>query len=306
MTIFPFLKRVAAAWCLTGSIAASAASPPAKVTLLYSQKSLYQNINVFQGDGQICMSFRVKPGGHNQLLQSCQLLADPAHHALDYTQLMLGALYLQPNPRRILIIGLGGGIVPTTLQTLYPNAGIDVVEVDPAVEKVARGFFNWRPGGRTRVTIEDGRVFVKRAARRTDRYDIVMIDAFNSDYIPEHLLTREFLAEVRQVLAPGGVVVANTFSQGGLYAPESVTYRAAFGPFFNVRKTNRVIIARPDGLPTPQQLAVSARRIAAALRPYVDDPWDIYRRLDRRVDWNPQARVLSDDYSPANLLNARK
>ena len=51
--------------------------------------------------------------------------------------MMLGALLLNPDPHSILIIGLGGGTLPRTLEKLLPQADIDVVEIDPG--RGARG-----------------------------------------------------------------------------------------------------------------------------------------------------------------------
>ena len=65
--------------------------------------------------------------------------------------------------------------------------------------------------------------------REQQRYDLIMLDAFDHEYIPEHLLTQEFLQEVKSLLAPGGVLAANTFSSSRLYDHESTTYAAVFG-----------------------------------------------------------------------------
>ena len=85
---------------------------------------------------------------------------------------------------------------------------------------------------------------MKRVASQKPNYDMVLLDAFDADYIPEHMLTKEFLEEVRSIMAPDGVIVANTFSNSALYDHESVTYRAVFGPFFNLKLGNRIIIGR--------------------------------------------------------------
>ncbi len=53
-----------------------------------------------------------------------------------------------------------------------------------------------------RVFEQDARVWVKRAATAPKRYDLIMLDAFNGDYIPEHLMTREYLAETRANCSP--------------------------------------------------------------------------------------------------------
>ncbi len=76
---------------------------------------------------------------------------------------------------------------------MLPNAQLDIVEIDPAVDRVARKYFGFKPAAKTRVFVEDGRVFVKRAGRQKPNYDLVMLDAFAEDYIPEHMLTKEFL-----------------------------------------------------------------------------------------------------------------
>jgi len=110
------------------------------------------------------------------------------------------------------VAGLGGGTLPTALAALLPDVRIDVVEIDPAVVKVARTYFDFQENERVRVHIRDARVFVKRALQRGRQYDLVILDAYSGDYIPEHLMTAEFLDETRRLLAPGGAVAANTFA----------------------------------------------------------------------------------------------
>ena len=52
----------------------------------------------------------------------------------------------------------------------------------------------------------DGRVFLNR---NSERYDLILLDAYRGGYVPFHLLTREFYALVKQRLAPGGAVAFN-------------------------------------------------------------------------------------------------
>ena len=103
-------------------------------------------------------------------------------------------------------------LLPDALRRLYPQTDIDVVEVDAAVIRVAQEYFDFRPSTNVHVFEEDGRVFVKRAGRSGAKYDLVLLDAFDHEYIPEHMLTREFLQEVKAVMQPEGVLAANTFS----------------------------------------------------------------------------------------------
>jgi len=211
---------------------------------------------------------------------------------------------VNPKPAKLLIIGEGGGTIPTALQNMYPDMQIDLVEIDAAVDRVAKRFFEFKPGPKTRVVIEDGRVFVKRARAQNPQYDMIMLDAFDADYIPEHLLTREFLEEVKSILAPSGVIVANTFSNSALYDYESVTYRAVFGPFYNLKLGNRIIIGKKDGIPPIAQIRANAQVVEAQFQRRGTGGNFLLPLFSTGIDWNPNTRVLTDQYSPSNLLNA--
>ena len=71
------------------------------------------------------------------------------------------------------------------------------------------------------------------AKMEKDHYDLILLDAFNGDYIPEHLMSAEFFEEVKKLLPANGMVVANTFSSSRLYSAESQTYAQVFGKIFN-------------------------------------------------------------------------
>ena len=269
--------------------------------MIHTEKSLYREVLVYEEGGERCMCFtrQCRIGR-----QSCLMLNDPHRFALNYTRMMMaGTLFTGPAPQRVLIVGLGGGSIPTALREILPQATIDVVEIDPAVTRVAKRFFNFREDPKMKVAEIDGRVFVKRAQRAGTKYDVVMLDAFDHEYIPEHLLTREFLAEVKSLLSPQGVLVANTFSSSRLYDHESATYADVFGTFYNLKSANRVIIARPAGLPDEASLRARAAEYEKVLRTFGVEAMSVLPMFTTRPDWDTGARVLTDQYSPANLLN---
>jgi spermidine synthase len=237
--------------------------------------------------------------------QSCLNLKKPREFALNYTHMAMGGLLFTGSaaPKRLLVIGLGGGTIPTALRELLPEAEIDTVEIDPAVTQVARRYFGFKDDAKMKVHEVDGRVYVKRAIREGKKYDAILLDAFDHEYIPEHLLTREYLEEVKSLLAPGGVLVGNTFSSSRLYNHESTTYAAVFGTFYNLKGANRVIVARPAGLPSSAQLRARAQEYELVLRGYGVDAMQVVPMFNTTVDWDRSARVLTDQYSPANLLN---
>lgn len=276
----------------------------AEPQILHSEKSLYRDIVVMQEDGLRCMRF----GRYAAARQTCVNVGAAQRLVFDYTKMMMAALYFNPAPRRVLVLGLGGGTLPMTVARLFPEARIDAVEIDPAVVRVARRFFNFRDSDRVKVFEEDARVYVKRARTRlapAERYDLVMLDAFDHEYIPEHLLTREYFQELRGIMTGRATLAANTFSASRLYDHESATYHAAFGDFYRLKKANRVILLRLGGLPDATELARNADRVEALLKPLGTGKADLLGELAIERGWPADTRVLTDQYSPSNLLNAR-
>ena len=275
------------------------AALPARAAELHTERSLYRNIVVVEDDGVRCMKFGRNAGGR----QTCQTMNDPDRLVFDYTRMMMGALYLNPDPKRILIIGLGGGTLPRALQKILPDARIDAVEIDPAVVRVAYKYFGFAPGPRTEIFEEDGRVFAKRMGRQGIKYDLVLLDAFDHEYIPEHMLTREFLLEIKSLLAPKGVLAANTFATSRLYDFESATYYNVFWRFYRLKRGNRVILLREGGLPDRDELGRNADLVEAKVAPLGADKEWLLPLFGVESGWPQHTRILTDQYSPSNLLN---
>lgn len=289
-------------WCVLLLLVAGVASAN-DMKLLHSERSLYREVLVYESGGVRCICFtRYCRIGR----QTCQDTRRPDRIVMNYPQMMLGALFVKPEPRSVLIIGLGGGTIPRALREVVPQARIDVVEIDPAVVKVARRYFDLGNNSALNVIEADGRVQVKRALREQKRYDLVMLDAFDHEYIPEHLLTQEFLKEVKSLLAPGGVLAANTFSSSQLYDHESATYASVFPQFFNLKRENRVIIATNGPLPNEAQLRSNSERFEKSFDAFGFSTRKVLSLFSRKQDWESDARILTDQYSPANLLNLGK
>ena len=276
--------------------------PASAAEVIHEERSLYQNVLVTRAANRLCLSFRVRAA---RRYQSCMDERRPRRLALPYTRMMMGALLVMPDPARILVVGLGGGTLPAALAELLPDAAIDVVEVDAAVAAVAERFFGFQPSPKMRVAIQDARVFGRRAAASPERYDLVLLDAFRAEYIPEHLMTREYLQETRALLSPRGVVAANTFRESGLYDHESETYFQVFGPFINFTANfsmNRVIFASAAPLPDDSAIRAAANAWRKRLLPYGVSASGYPRRFSRKQDWDRSKRPLTDQYHPANLL----
>lgn len=284
-------------------------STTANAKTIHSERSLYRNILVEEDNGLRCLKFNVKS---SKTQQSCMLVDDPQRLVFNYTKMLFSSLLINPNPERILIIGLGGGTMSNALHQVFPHAVITNVEIDPAVIKVARNYFSFFENEDITSVVQDGRIFVKRAAIKKQQYDWIILDAFNGDYIPEHLMTQEFLQETKQLLSAEGVLAANTFSVSELYNYESATYKSVFGDFFNVRNnsnSNRIILASVKPLPNHDVIAKRAQALNQKLSPFNINIREISRQMtstETTQDWPQASPLLTDQYSPANLLNLKQ
>jgi spermidine synthase len=272
--------------------------------VIHTERSLYRNISVVNERGMRCLIFESRK--QSPPYQTCVDLKDPKRLVFSYTKLILSGVVYKPDAERILVLGLGGGTLPMTLSELLPKAKITSVEIDPAVIKIAKDYFNYQDNNNRQSIAQDARLFVKRAALNMQTYDWIILDAFNGDYIPEHLMTQEFLQEVKSILSDKGIITANTFSSSQLYAYESATYYSVFGKFYNIKNSlggNRIILATKEGvLKTPTQLRYNAEILAESLAKFGVDSLQLLRQLSTEKDWDPSARILTDQYAPANLL----
>lgn len=285
-----------------GAFLLCAISITVNAELIHRERSLYQTILVSKNGSTVCLRFSVRRDQRNQ---SCIDQRRPKAMVFTYTKMMMSALLLNPDPQRVLIAGLGGGTLPMALAELFPEAQIDIVEIDPAVVMVAKRFFGFEETHKLKVFTQDARVFTKRALIRNATYDLIMLDAYNGDYIPEHLMTREYLNETKSLLTDNGIIAANTFTVSRLYDHESATYHDVFGEFFNLRtaqSANRVILTSQQPLPNIMVLGQRARQLEVRLKPFGVDIRNYPKLLSSKVDWDDDVRILTDQYSPVNLL----
>ncbi len=270
-----------------------AAPARAAEKVLYEKPSLFGTIVVTEDDNGL----RVLRFGRNGSRQSVVKPGDPDYLGLPYTRVALVGLALSEEPRRMLVVGLGGGTLPMFLRKHYPNATIDVVDIDPEVVDVAKRFFGFREGELVRAHVADGRRFIEQSQQP---YDVIFMDAFSSDSIPEHLTTQEFLQAVRRALKPGGVVISNVWGRysNPLYDSMVRTYQEVFDELFilDVQGAGNIILlalTRQQPL-NRDELAQLARKVSTAKRFRFDLGDLVNYGFLRAQEKNQRGRVLRD------------
>ena len=151
------------------------------------------------------------------------------------------------NPLRVLIVGLGGGTLPSLLRKHYPRMAIDVVDIDPDVVAVAKKYFGFHEDALMHAYVEDGRRFIEKCKQP---YDIIFLDAFGPENIPYDLATKEFLLAVRRAIGPNGVVAGNVWSQSSnpLHDAMLRTYQEVFDDVYVIEtgeSENEIFLALP-------------------------------------------------------------
>jgi spermidine synthase len=272
-------------------------APAEYETTLYEGDSIYNHITIRQAGSNRCMLF----GRHRDQRQTCMNLSKPDESVFEYTAMMFVGFQFLPETRSVCLIGLGGGYIPTVFRMHLPRVRLQSVEVDPLVVRLAKEYFPFRLVSGHTLAVTDGRQFLRRSA---EKYDQIWIDAFNSDYIPAHMTTREFFELCRSRLTKNGLVVQNVHNSNQLFEAQVTTYRSVFRHvyvFEGKSSSNSVIVAAQEPLHVPPRLC--GERCGGWIGPI--DP----AREARKYEPNPKIgreKILTDDFNPANLLLYRK
>jgi predicted membrane-bound spermidine synthase len=203
-------------------------------------------------------------------------------------------------PMRVLFIGGGGYTLPRLLERTQPATDIDVVELDPAVTRVAQRYFGIPRDTRIRTFNEDARWFAMRGPAESDEeYDLVFIDAFNDLSVPYHLTTREFTESLRRLLKPDGVLAVNLidhYEEGRFLASYARTLQSLFG----IHGVSVVLEAPEDLESVRSTFVVLASRALPQLRNWTAiDGFELDAYVKRR-----NGIVLTDDYVPVDNMLA--
>ncbi|MFA6003809.1 MAG: fused MFS/spermidine synthase [Elusimicrobiota bacterium] len=289
-----------------------------KTNVLFYKESAYGQIKVLDVSRHNKRYLLVN-GTSQSVAQIPDMESDSQYaHALEWAPL------LRPDARRALIIGLGAGLLPAAWERRY-GLTVDAVEIDPEILTAAKDYFGYAPKGR--VFLEDGRTFMERGTGRkeirpasacgtsdtagSDRYDLMVLDAFNAESPPYHLFSREALAAMKKRLSPGGILGINIVAQlsGPGNEPWVATYKALQAEFPEVRAfvgssefsgIANVLIFASEGSLADAGAAKRARAFAAP---------DLALMLAHELIPSPEdlrrAPLMTDDHAPMEFLLAK-
>lgn len=186
------------------------------------------------------------------LVQSAMRLAAPNALDVRYTQKMMSFLLFQPKPRRILLVGLGGGSLVKFCHARLPSTPLTVVENNADVIALRDAFFLPADGPCLEVVQADGADYLAKAAKGID---VLLLDAFDRRGYAPSLADADFFAQAKAKLAGNGVLVINLAGDPQAYAgvvglaAETFAGQVVLVP---VREDdNQLLLAFRDGSFTP-------------------------------------------------------
>jgi spermidine synthase len=170
--------------------------------VVFDQRSPFARVLVIDEGPRRVMRFGSPAASEQSAIEP----ANPRAVPMEYVRYALLGLAHHGRPRRVLMVGLGGGTFTTLVHRALPDTTVDAVEIDPVVVAAARAHFGLRDDARYRVHVADAADWV---ARDRGSYDLVLLDAYAGEGIPAALASEAFFRAVARRLAPGGVVAIN-------------------------------------------------------------------------------------------------
>jgi spermidine synthase len=245
----------------------------------------------------------------SEALESAIDLTDPLQLVVNYTRSLYGALFIQPKPQRVMMIGLGGAGFHRLFAAAYPDALLHTVELDPKVLELCQAHMGFKPTAKTPVTIMDGRMFVKRDKQQ---WDWLILDAFRGGFVPPHLKTEEFYRECAARLSERGVFVSNLHATSELYYSDLKTIQKVFPQvvlFETLGRGNVIACAvkyREPVITDPAKWPSTETLIAPVFAGRLDLADIRKEHVPLPLERMRTAKVLTDDFAPVEFLDAMK
>jgi spermidine synthase len=141
-----------------------------------------------------------------------------------YTRKMMAFLLFNPNPKKIVMVGLGGGCLAKFCYRNLPKTRISVVEIDERVIALREEFHIPSDDERFRIVCEDGARYISNSSQPID---VVVVDAFDPVGLAPTLADTDFYERVSQRLAANGMLVMNFSGETQRYGMHIKRIRAA-------------------------------------------------------------------------------
>ena len=159
-------------------------------------------------------------------VQSAMRIKKPDSLELAYTRKMMSFALFNPKPRRILMLGLGGGSLAKFCHRHFPDSEITVIEINEHVLAFSEEFCVPREDERFRIVLGDAAEFV---ATTDQTFDVILVDAFDREGFASSICNTEFYDHLKHQLDDGGLIVCNLAGDNKERAAHLRMLRRTFG-----------------------------------------------------------------------------
>ena len=217
--------------------------------LLEKVESPYNTIYIYKQAPYITLAF-----GHKsrRYVESRRNPNDLMELPVEYTKSFTIGLAYPEKLNSFLMIGMGGGSTSWYLHKSLPNAKVTAVELDPEIVRLSRKYYGFQENGKQSenfiISELDGRMHI---LRKRQKHDIIFVDAYRGQFVPFHLMTKEFFTLAKKRLSKGGVMVQNIEPSTMLYDSAIATIASVFDHVDVYRGGGNIVAIAYDGKEKP-------------------------------------------------------
>ena len=266
--------------------------------IIVEDESIYNYIKVTEDDKNVTLSTNVLFGVQSIYPKEGELTGM-------YYDYAMAAPYMaglhEKDQLDVLILGMGTGTYATQCLKFYDNMNFEGVEIDEKIADLATEYFALPES--VKVTKYDGRAYLNAV---DEKYDIIMVDAYQDISIPFQMATVEFFNMVRDHLKDDGVMLVNmnmrSTEEGNINQYLSDTISSVFSQVYTVDvpyNTNRELFASND----PKVMEHFAANVSLEQNKTLAD---LMTKVSSNLSlYSPGDRVMTDDKAPVELLSMR-
>lgn len=267
-------------------------SPASAGNVVHSESTVYQELEVSDRDGVRTLYLDGQP-------QSAVYL-NGSGYPWEYPEYFHIPLLMRDDVDKALFIGGGGFVAPQEFAEM--GVEVDAVELDPAVIRTAKKYFNLSESENLEIHTGDGREFLEKT---DEEFDVIYMDAYRKSRVPFHLTTQEFMELTHSKTDEDGIVMSNLISTssgpGSQFAKAQYrTMDSVFNStyFFPTTETN---LAQNIELIASKQPELTKEELLERAESYErKNLTDKVRNL-QQIDAE-DATLLTDDYAPVDRL----
>ncbi len=223
--------------------------------------------------------------------------------AFEYAKYYHLIRHFKPDFQNTLMIGGAGYSYPKEYLRKYPNAVMDVVEIDPQMTEIARKFFRLEDNPRLNIIHQDGRIFLNQS--ESNQYDAVLMDAFGSLFsVPFQLTTLEAVTQIHRVLKDDGVVIFNLGA--AIKGDSSRFFQAEFKTYKQVFPQVFLFKVHPDYSDDRLQnlIIIAVKSNETKSRISEDSTISALMSHHNSTDFPLTQNILTDDLAPVEYYNS--